>query len=80
MRSANTIRKEVRQIVQQGNQHHIKELFREILAAGAVEFTEDNTVTLVSHMEDFFREAVADHVAGKPLAPNPKLRFFSRWA
>ena len=50
MRKAETIRKELREIIAQGNEKEIEKLFDEILQISKEEFREDNYYTLSSYL------------------------------
>jgi len=72
MRKAKTIRKQLRQIIIQGNQREIQNLFHEIYQAHGEEFREDNRPTLDSFMKETLEEASKNYwtsLSGYPVLP-----------
>lgn len=61
MRKAKSIRKQIQQIVVQGNQSEIGNLFREIYNACGEEFREDNRPSLDSFLIDLLMDASGEY-------------------
>jgi hypothetical protein len=63
MRKASSIRKQLHQIIRQGNNEEILELFKEIVKASQEEFTEDNLPTQVGFLsENLFNSFSAEDI------------------
>ncbi|RLD18587.1 MAG: hypothetical protein DRI69_10080 [Bacteroidetes bacterium] len=58
MKKAASFRTGIRQIVKQGNQDEISELFKEIIEAAKDEFTEDNYQTMIAYLMSAFMDGV----------------------